>query len=87
MHIIWHDDAWNDYLFWQEQDKKVLKKINTIIQSINSNGYNCIGKPEHLSENLSDYWSIRIDKKNRIVFKITNSCIEIIQCGSHYRDK
>ncbi|MFR5017421.1 MAG: type II toxin-antitoxin system YoeB family toxin [[Clostridium] innocuum] len=51
------------------------------------NGYNCIGKPEALSGNLAGYWSVRIDEKNRIVFRINENSIEILQCGTHYRDK
>ena len=83
----WHDRAWEDYIKWQNQDKKRLRKINRLLQDIDRNGYNCIGKPEALSGNLSGYWSVRIDDKNRIVFKIVDDTIEIIQCGSHYRDK
>ena len=69
------------------QDKKTLKKINRLLLDIDQNGYQCTGKPEPLSGNLSGYWSVRIDGKNRIVFKIDEKHIEIIQCGTHYRDK
>lgn len=75
------------YLNWQTQDKKMLKKINRLLMDIDRNGYQCIGKPEPLSDNLQGYWSVRIDEKNRIVFRIENNNIEIIQCGTHYRDK
>lgn len=75
------------YLNWQTQDKKMLKKINRLLMDIDRNGYQCIGKPEPLSGNLHGYWSVRIDEKNRIVFRIENNNIEIIQCGTHYRDK
>ncbi|NLD17501.1 MAG: Txe/YoeB family addiction module toxin [Tissierellia bacterium] len=84
---LWHDDAWDDYIYWQMQDKKTLKRINRLIQDIERNGYNGIGKPEPLRGNLSGYWSVRIDDSNRIVFKIENDMLIIIQCGSHYRDK
>ena len=67
--------------------KKNHKKINNLIKDIDRNGYHCIGKPEPLSGNLSGYWSVRIDKANRIVFKISDDTLEIWQCGSHYRDK
>ena len=87
MHKIWHDAAWEDYLYWQTQDKKTLKKINNLLKDIDRNGYNCTGRPEALSENLSGFWSVKIDEKNRIVFRLVNETIEIIQCGSHYRDK
>ena len=83
----WSDEAWEEYLYWQTQDKKTLKRINSLLQSIDRNGYKCIGKPEPLSENLSGFWSVRIDDKNRIVFRITDDALEIAQCGSHYRDK
>lgn len=84
---LWADEAWEDYLFWQATDKKALKKIIYLIKTIERNGYNCIGKPEPLKGNLAGYYSVRIDAKNRIVFRIREGNIEIIQCGSHYRDK
>lgn len=83
----WYDDAWEDYLYWQTQDKKTLKQINKLLQDIERNDYNCIGKPEPLKGDLSGFWSIRIDEKNRIVFRIINGILEIWQCGSHYRDE
>ena len=86
MKKVWSDEAWEEYLYWQTQDKKIIKRINNLIKDIDRNGYNCIGKPEQLSGNLAGYWSIRIDKANRIVFKIVNNTLEIWQCGSHYRD-
>lgn len=87
MHKLWHDVAWEDYLYWQTQDRKTLKKINSLIKDIERNGYQCEGKLEALSGELSGFWSVRIDKKNRIVFRITKDGLEIAQCGSHYRDK
>lgn len=84
---IWQDSAWEDYLYWQKQDKKTLKRINQIIKDIERNGYDGIGKPERLSGDLTGFWSRRIDDKNRIVYRIENEKIEIAQCGSHYRDK
>lgn len=84
----WDDDAWEDYLYWQSQDKKTLKRINTLLRDIDRNGMTeGIGKPEPLRGNLSGWWSRRIDDANRIVYRIRDSRIEIIQCGSHYRDK
>ena len=85
MKILWDDNAWKEYLSWQETDAKKIKRINRIINDINRNGYNCTGKPEILSGDLSGYWSVRIDKKNRIVFRICGNNLEIIQCGTHYR--
>lgn len=67
--------------------QKNLKKINKLLKDIERNGYNCIGKTEPLRGNLSGYYSIRIDSKNRIVFRIINDNIEIIQCGTHYQEK
>ena len=87
MKILWQESAWEEYLYWQFQDKKTLKRINKLLMDINRNGYQCIGKPEALKGALSGYWSVRIDEKNRIVFRITEKHIEIMQCGSHYYGK
>lgn len=87
MRKIWSDEAWEDYIFWQTQDKKTLRRINKLLQDIERNGYHGIGKPEPLTGNLAGYWSVRIDEKNRIVFRIVEDGLEIWQCGSHYRDK
>lgn len=87
MKKLWLDEAWEEYLHWQTQDKKILKKINRLLTDIDRNGYQCMGKPEPLSGNLAGYWSVRIDEKNRIVFHINGEHIEIIQCGTHYRNK
>ncbi|MCL2081161.1 MAG: Txe/YoeB family addiction module toxin [Oscillospiraceae bacterium] len=84
---LWHDEAWADYLYWQTQDKKTLKRINKLLQDIERNGYGGIGKPEPLRGDLSGYWSVKIDEKNRIVFRIEENKLEIWQCGSHYRDR
>ena len=77
MRKLWGDEAWEEYLNWQTQDKKMLKKINRLLMDIDRNGYQCIGKPEPLSGNLQGYWSVRIDEKNRIVFRIENNNINI----------
>lgn len=87
MKKVWHDKAWEEYLYWQTQDKKTLKKINRLLTDIDRNGYNCAGKLEPLKNNLSGYWSVRIDDQNRIVFRINGEHLEIIQCGTHYGDK
>jgi len=87
MSKLWQDDAWDDYVYWQSQDKRTLRKINKLLQDIERYGYNGIGKPEPLKGDLSGFWSVEIDEKNRIVFRIEDGKIEIIQCGSHYRDK
>jgi len=80
-------DAWEDFASWLNEDRKTVKRIMKLIKDIKRNGYSGIGNPEPLSENLSGYWSRRIDDKNRIVYKIDGDIIVINQCGSHYRDK
>ena len=87
MKLLWHDTAWIEYLHWQTQDKKTLRRINNLLQDIERNGYNCIGKPEPLKGDQSGWWSVRIDEKNRLIFKIENEVVEITQCGTHYGDK
>ena len=85
-HELIEEDEWENY-GEMRLGKNILKKINRLLMDIDRNGYQCIGKPEPLSGNLQGYWSVRIDEKNRIVFRIENNNIEIIQCGTHYRDK
>lgn len=76
--------AWEEYCYWQRQDKKTLKRINAILEDIKRNGYIGIGKPEPLKDNLRGFWSRRIDDVNRLVYKITGEHIEIVQCKGHY---
>ncbi|MBR0262077.1 MAG: Txe/YoeB family addiction module toxin [Selenomonadaceae bacterium] len=87
MNKIFSDSAFENYLYWQTQDKKTLRKINNLLKDIDRNGYNCTGKPEPLRGDLSGCWSVRIDEKNRLIFKIENDAVEIYQCGTHYGDK
>ena len=87
MPILWEDDAWEDYQYWLEQDKKTLKKINKLIVDIQRNGYTGIGKLEPLRGNLSGAWSRRIDDANRVVYYIENGTPHIISCKGHYDDK
>jgi toxin YoeB len=87
MNKIWTDEAWEEYLYWQTQDKKTLKRINQLIRDIDRNGNNGIGKPEALSGNLAGFWSRRIDETNRLVYRIKDGQLEIAQCHSHYGDK
>jgi len=82
---IWHDTAWDDYLDWQKEDKKTLRRINALLKSIERNGYDGIGKPEKL-KHLPGY-SVKIDDSNRLVFEIINSKLEIYACKGHYGDK
>ena len=83
MKKTWTDEAWEDYLNLQN-DKKLLKKANTLLKDIERGGYEGIGNPEPLKGNLAGYWSRRIDDYNRIVYRIDGEIIEIVQCGTHY---
>lgn len=87
MNKIWQDEAWEDYVYWQNQDRKTLKCINLLIQDISRNGYDGIGKPEPLKGQHSGWWSRRIDEQNRLIYRINNGQIEIAQCRTHYGDK
>lgn len=82
----WSDDAWEEFCYWETQDRKTLKRIIKLINDIDRNGYSGIGKPEPLKGDLSGWWSRRIDDYNRLVYKIENNEIKIVQCGSHYKD-
>ena len=82
--IIFTEKAWEEYCYWQLQDKKTLKRINLLLTDIQRNNFEGIGKPEPLKENLSGFWSRRIDEINRLVYKIENEEIVIIQCKGHY---
>lgn len=80
--------AWEDYLHWQGQDRKTLRRINAILRDIDRNGMSSgIGKSEPLKGNLSGWWSRRIDDSNRIVYRVRDGRVKIIQRGPHYRDK
>lgn len=82
--LIWDSKAWQDYLYWQTQDKKTLKRINKLIQNILTTPFAGIGKPEPLKESLSGYRSRRIDETNRLVYRVTDEYIKIISCRYHY---
>lgn len=86
---VWADEAWADYLYWQTQDKKTLKRINLLVKDIERNGpLSGTGNPEALKDNLHGFYSRRIDDKNRLVYKIeSDSRIYIAQCKGHYSDK
>jgi toxin YoeB len=86
--ITFTEEGWEDYFYWQSRDKKILKKINNLIQDIARNGNQGIGKPEALKGDLSGYWSRRIDEKNRLIYRMfENNSFEIIGLCGHYGDK
>lgn len=84
MRLLWEDRAWEDYLYWQMQDRKTLKRINILIGEIKRTPFEGIGKPEPLKGNLSGYWSRRIDDINRIVYFEQNSIVYVVSCRGHY---
>jgi toxin YoeB len=84
MKLIWDEEAWDDYVGWQSEDKKTLKKINRLIKDIMGTPYTGLGKPEPLKYELSGYWSRRIDDCNRLVYKVENNELRIAQCKTHY---
>jgi toxin YoeB len=82
--LSWTDESWKDYLYWQTQDKKTLKRINKLILDARRSPFDGIGKPEPLKENLTGFWSRRIDDTNRLVYAVKDSSIIIISCRYHY---
>ena len=82
--LAWTDDAWVDYVYWQGQDKKTFKRINKLIIDTKRSPFEGIGKPEPLKENLSVFWSRRVDESNRLVYAVNDSHITIISCRYHY---
>ncbi|WP_214000457.1 Txe/YoeB family addiction module toxin [Arsukibacterium sp.] len=84
MMLTFAQTAWEDYLYWQQTDKKTLKRINTLIKEIARQPFAGIGDPEPLKHNWSGYWSRRIDREHRLVYKVTDHQIVIVQCRYHY---
>jgi len=84
MRLIFSEHAWNDYLYWQKSDKKIVKRIHELIQDIRRNKYQGIGKPEPLRHNLAGWWSRRINSEHRIVYKIENDAVLFAQLRYHY---
>lgn len=82
--LSWTDESWNDYVYWQTQDKKTLKRINKLITDVKRSPFEGVGKPEPLKENLSGFWSRRIDDTNRLVYAVDDNAITIISCRYHY---
>ncbi len=82
--LTWTQSAWEDYHYWQMQDKKTLKRVNLLIQDAKRNPFEGIGKPEPLRENLSGFWSRRIDETNRLVYIVDGESLVVIACRYHY---
>lgn len=81
---IWQDDAWNEYLSWQSEDKKTLKRINQLLKNVDRNQYEGIVKPEPLKGDFSGWWSRRIDNCDRLIYRIRDNTIEVLACKGHY---
>lgn len=84
MNIIWFSEAWEDYLYWQEQDRKTLRRVNALIRDTLRDNFDGIGKPEPLKGELSGFWSRRIDETNRFVYRVRSGALEILSCRGHY---
>ena len=84
--IQWDFDAWEDYLYWQTHDKKILKRINQLVKDISRSPFEGIGKPEPLKENLAGLWSRRIDGEHRTVYTVEDNTVLIFSCRGHYND-
>ena len=82
--LLWTKESWKDYIYWQGQNKKTLKRINSLISDTMRSPFEGIGKPEPLKENLSGFWSRRIDESNRLVYAIDDKELTIISCRYHY---
>ncbi|HEX7762378.1 MAG TPA: Txe/YoeB family addiction module toxin [Cellvibrio sp.] len=88
MRLAWADNAWEDYLYWrqtdQKNDHKIQKRINTLIKEIQGQPFTGIGDPEPLKHHWSGYWSRRIDREHRLVYRVENEMIIVVQCRYHY---
>lgn len=84
MVLTFTENAWEDYLYWQKVDKKMVRKINELIKSIQGTPFDGIGKPEPLKFDLAGYWSRRIDQEHRLVYQVTDNELMVIACRFHY---
>lgn len=84
MILCWADDAWDDYLYWQQTDRKVLKRVNDLIKDMKRNPFEGLGKPEPLKHQWSGYWSRRVTEEHRLVYKLEEGSFYIAQCRYHY---
>jgi toxin YoeB len=85
MELVWQTNAWEDYLYWQKQDKKILDRINELIKDSLSSTFKGIGKPEPLKGNYSGFWSRRITDEHRLIYSIKEQCLHILQCRYYYK--
>jgi toxin YoeB len=84
MKLVFTELSWEDYLFWQKNDKQKLKRINEILKDISRNPYDGIGKPEALKFNYAGFWSRRIDEEHRLIYRVDDDEIQIVKCKFHY---
>ena len=84
LNIMWTAEAWDDYVYWQGQDKKTLKRINQLVKDTQRTPFEGVGKPEPLKANLTGFWSRRIDETNRLVYEVAGAQINIVSCRYHY---
>ena len=87
MNKLFTDDGWQDYLYWETEDSKTLRRINKLLEDIDRNGNEGIGKPEPLSGNLAGFWSRRINDKDRLIYKIEGNNVYVLACRYHYEDR
>lgn len=87
MHKDWSDAAWEEYVAWQTKDPKILVRINQLIRDTDRDPFHGLGKPEPLKGEFSGWWSRRIDKENRLIYRVRGGVLEIAQCGTHYGKK
>ena len=85
MKLLFHDEGWDDYLYWQETDKKIVKKINELIKACRRSPFEGIGKPEPLKGDLTECWSRRITDEHRLVYGVENNTIIVLKCRHHYK--
>ena len=84
MNFVFTELSWEDYLYWQKNDKQKLKRINELLKDIVRNPYEGIGKPEPLKFNCAGFWSRRIDEEHRLIYRIIDDEIQIVKCRFHY---
>ncbi|WP_028278968.1 Txe/YoeB family addiction module toxin [Arthrobacter sp. H5] len=84
MRLLWDESSWEDYLWWQTEDRKILKRINSLLSDVQRNGNEGIGKPESLKHGFQGYWSRRINDEHRLVYKVVGDETRIAQCRYHY---